>query len=84
MSLVAQLQLCVRKATETENLMTSVERVIEYSKIPSEACLKKDFNFDIGDKMMIWFMFHFTFVKLCLHQGHFHNQVGLEMGEFNL
>ncbi len=48
MSLVAQLQLCVRKATETENLMTSVERVMEYSRIPSEACFKTDSTIDMG------------------------------------
>ena len=71
MSLVAQLQLCVRKATETENLMTSVERVIEYSKIPSEACLKKDFNFDIGDKMMILVYVSFYICNILFPPGAF-------------
>lgn len=43
LGLVANLQMCIRQFTDTENLMTSVERVIEYSKIPSEADdLEKD------------------------------------------
>ena len=40
MSLTGMLQWGTRQSTETGNLMTSVERVNEYSQLPSEAALE--------------------------------------------
>jgi len=40
MSLTGMFQWGTRQSTETGNLMTSVERVIEYSQLPSEAALE--------------------------------------------
>lgn len=42
MSLTALFQWAVRMSVETENKMTSVERVMEYGKIPSEGLLECD------------------------------------------
>jgi len=53
LGLVANLQMCIRQFTDTENLMTSVERVIDYSKIPSEADeLEKDCHIGISNDKM--------------------------------
>lgn len=40
LALTGNMQWGVRQATEMETYMTSVERVIQYSKLPSEANLK--------------------------------------------
>lgn len=40
MAFTETLQFGVRQLAEVENLMTSVERVVEYSKLPSEAALE--------------------------------------------
>lgn len=39
--LIGLFQYCIRMSSELENQMTSAERVLEYSKLPSEAELKK-------------------------------------------
>ena len=42
MSLTGYFQWAIRQSAESENQMTSVERVIEYSKLPSEAPLESE------------------------------------------
>ena len=40
MSLTGVFQWAVRQSAETDNQMTSVERVMEYGQLPSEASLE--------------------------------------------
>lgn len=42
MTLMGMFQWAVRQSTEVENQMISVERVLDYSKLPSEAALTSD------------------------------------------
>ncbi len=48
MSLIAELQWGIRQSTETENQMTSVERIMEYCKIQPEASLHVESHFQLG------------------------------------
>ena len=38
-NIIGGFQWCVRQSTETENLMTAIERVHSFTKLPSEAPL---------------------------------------------
>ena len=40
MTLTGLFQWAIRQSAETENNMTSVERVMEYGQLPSEAALE--------------------------------------------
>lgn len=41
-SLIGELQWGIRQSTEAENQMTSVERIVEYSKLQPEAPLESE------------------------------------------
>ena len=81
MSLVAQLQLCVRKATEAENLMTNVERVIEYSKIPPEAPFDCNTNHTLGKaiRLIIYvrILLPYTIYLFSLHSCRYESEINL-------
>jgi hypothetical protein len=67
--LTGSFQWGVRQSTEVENQMTSVERVIEYSKLPPEAALESPPG--------VWKIRFLTLVEK-LNEIYFHRQAASE------